>query len=106
MTDYWICDIFLCTNCHTKRKQGAVLYVPYQTLVKMMQRPESGQEHHLPSGQQPRKASSELTGDVKPEQPNMTMRKMILSQLNEWQIDTEIQSAMLANRKNAMHKRS
>jgi hypothetical protein len=72
----------------------------------MMQRPESGQEHHLPSGQQPLKENPELTGDVKPEPPNLTLRKMILSQLNEWQIDTELQSAMLPNRKNAMHNRS
>jgi hypothetical protein len=36
----------------------------------------------------------------------VTLRKMILSQLNEWQIDTEIQSAMLDNRKNAKHNRS
>jgi len=72
----------------------------------MMQRPDSGQEHHPPSGQQPPKGSPESTGDVKPEPPDLTLRKMILSQLNEWQIDTEIQSAMLANRKNAKHNRS
>ncbi len=71
----------------------------------MMQRPDSGQEHHPPSGQQPPKGSPEIR-DVKPEPPDLTLRKMILSQLNEWQIDTEIQSAMLANRKNAKHNRS
>lgn len=47
-----------------------------------------------------------MSGDVKVKPPDMTLRKMILSQLNEWQIDTEIQSAMLANRKNAKHNRS
>lgn len=40
-----------------------------------------------------------MSGDVKVKPPDMTLRKMILSQLNEWQIDTEIQSAMLDNRK-------
>lgn len=72
----------------------------------MMQRPECGHEHHPASGQQPPNGGPELSGDVKAKPPDLTLRKMILSQLNEWQIDTEIQSAMLANRKNAKHNRS
>jgi hypothetical protein len=72
----------------------------------MMQRPESGQEHHQSSGQQPLKGGPELSDDVKTEPPDLTLRKMILSQLNEWQIDTEIQSAMLSTKKNAKHNRS
>jgi hypothetical protein len=41
-----------------------------------------------------------------PAAPDLTLRNMILNKLNEWQIDTEIQSAMLANRKNAKQNRS
>ena len=47
-----------------------------------------------------------MSDDVKTEPPDLTLRKMILSQLNEWQIDTEIQSAMLSTKKNAKHNRS
>jgi hypothetical protein len=72
----------------------------------MIQPPDRGQESHLSSGQQSLKASRELIGEVKPVPPDLTLRNMILNKLNEWQIDTEIESAMLANRKNAKHNRS
>jgi hypothetical protein len=72
----------------------------------MMQRPDSGQDAHLSTGQQSLKGGQELSGDEKPAAPDLTLRNMILNKLNEWQIDTEIQSAMLANRKNAKQNRS
>jgi hypothetical protein len=72
----------------------------------MMQRPDSGQDAHQSAGQQSLKGGQELSGDEKPAAPDLTLRNMILNKLNEWQIDTEIQSAMLANRKNAKQNRS
>jgi hypothetical protein len=72
----------------------------------MMQSPESAQDHHAVNGQQPQQPSPQLEGEIKPERPDLTLRKMILNQLNEWQIDTEIDSAMLATKKNAMQNRS
>jgi hypothetical protein len=72
----------------------------------MMQRPDRGQESHLSPGQHPLQGSPELSGEEKPAHPDQNLRNMILNKLNEWQIDTEIQSAMLANRKNAKHNRS
>jgi hypothetical protein len=72
----------------------------------MMQRPESGQDHHAVNGQQPLNGILLSEGDAKHDRPDQTLRKMILNQLNEWQIDTEIESAMLATKKNAKQNRS
>lgn len=71
-----------------------------------MQRPESGQDHQPPRSQDPRQGVPEKSGQAKEERPELALRKMILNKLNEWQIDTEIESAMLTSKKNAKHNRS